>query len=86
MGDDVLVDHQPTQIGDRCQLATEFQQNNEYLLPMVVDTMTNEFDVTFGAWPTRFFIIQNNTLVFKAQPNTSHTYDLQEVRHWLSAN
>jgi len=86
MGDDVLVDCQPTEIRERCQLASEFQDNTHYMMPIVVDTMMNHFDSLFGAWPVRFFIIQNNILMFKANPNSRHTYDLQEVRSWLSAN
>lgn len=86
MGDDVLVDRQPTEMLERCQVANEFQHNTNYMMPMVVDTMENHFDSLFGAWPVRFFIVQNNTLVYKAQPNGEHTYDLQEVRDWLSAN
>jgi hypothetical protein len=86
MGDEVLVERQPTEMGERCQVATEFQQNTQYRMPMVVDTMQNRFDGVFGAWPVRFFIVQNNQLVFKAQPTSEHAYDLQEVRNWLTKN
>lgn len=86
MGDDVLVDHQPTEMDERCQVACEFRQNTNYMMPIAVDTMENHFDKFFGAWPVRFFIVQNNVLVYKAQPNSEHTYDLQEVRNWLSTH
>jgi len=86
MGDDILVDRQPTKMEERCQVACEFQNNTEYMIPIVVDTMQNQFDSLFGAWPVRFFIVQNNVLVFKANPNSEHTYDLQEVRNWLINN
>jgi len=86
MGDDVLLERQPTEMGERCQVACEFRENTSYMMPMVIDTMTNQFDELFGAWPVRFFIVQNNVLVFKAQPNSGHTYDLEEVRNWLLNN
>jgi len=85
-GDDVLLDRQPTELGERCQVACEFQEDNEYMLPMAVDTMENHFDDAFGAWPTRFFIVQNSVLAYKAQPNSEFSYDLQEIRKWLLTN
>lgn len=86
MGDDVVLDKQPTQMEERCQVACEFQTNTEYKMPIAVDTMENQFDSLFGAWPVRFFIVQNNVLVYKAQPNSEHTYDVQELRKWLLSN
>jgi len=83
MGDDVLLDYQPTEMAERCQVALEFQSNTKYLMPIAVDTMENQFDECFGAWPTRFFIVQNNVLLYKAQPNSEHAYDLQEIKDWL---
>jgi len=83
MGDDVLLDHQPTELEERCQVAGEFRENTKYLMPIAVDTMENHFDEAFGAWPVRFFIVQDNVLVYKAQPNSEFTYDLQEIREWL---
>jgi hypothetical protein len=83
IGDDVLVSSQPKEISERCQVAREFQADRGYNLPLVVDTMDNQFDEFFGAWPARFFIILNNILVFKAQPNSDHMYNLAEVHDWL---
>jgi len=83
MGDDVLLDCQPTELEERCQVACEFRENTDYMMPMVVDTMENQFDKHFGAWPVRFFIVQNNVLLYKAQPNSSHSYDVHEIRDWL---
>jgi hypothetical protein len=86
MGDEVLLDRQPTEMKERSQVACEFRGNTGYLMPMVVDTMENHFDEAFGAWPVRFFIVQDNVLVYKAQPNSEFTYELQEVRNWLMSN
>lgn len=86
MGDDVLLDRQPTEMAERCQVACEFKENTNYMMPLAVDTMENHFDEHFGAWPVRFFIAQNNVLVYKAQPNNDHSYDLYEIKNWLLAH
>jgi len=86
MGDEILVDRQPVEIEERCQVACEFKRNTNYKMPMVVDTMDNHFDTLFGAWPVRFYVVQNNTLVFKAQPNDSHSYDLVDVYDYLTVS
>jgi len=84
MGDLVLLD-QPKQLEVRCDIARQFASDTGYLIPLVVDTMKNEFDQNFGCWPVRFFVVQGNQLVFKAQPRPDFTYDLDEVRNWLAS-
>jgi hypothetical protein len=86
MGDDILLECQPTEIEERSQVACEFREDTGYIMPMAVDTMENDFDNTFGAWPVRFFIVQDNVLVYKAQPNSQFTYELQEIRDWLMSH
>jgi len=84
MGDLVLLD-QPKTMEVRCEIARQFVDDTNYLCPLVVDTMANQFDENFGAWPVRFWIVENNHLVYKAQPQSDHTYDLDDVRRWLEA-
>jgi thyroxine 5-deiodinase len=83
MGDLVLL-NQPTLLEDRCEIARQFVEDTNYMIPMVVDTMDNHFDKNFGVWPVRFFIVQNNHLVFKPQPS-DFSYDLNEARRWLES-
>jgi len=85
MGDLVLL-NQPILLEDRCEIARQFVDDSQYLMPMVVDTMSNEFDKSFGAWPVRFFIVKDNFLVYKAEPGSSFSYDLSEIRSWLQAS
>jgi hypothetical protein len=78
---------QPTTLEARCALADKFLRDRECKLPMLVDTMDNDFQKNFAAWPFRFYIIQNGKLALKAQPDASNfTYDLQTIRGWLDAN
>jgi len=56
-------------------------------MPVVVDTLNNEFESVFAAWPIRFYVIKNGELVFKAQPNTVHyAYDPTDLSKWLKDN
>jgi len=82
MGDLVLID-QPKSDAVRCEVARQFVYDSGFMIPMVVDSIENQFDDSFGAWPVRFFIVQNGRVVFKAQPNEEFGYDLGEVRAWL---
>jgi len=57
-------------------VARAFVREYDYSIPLVVDTIRNEFCDKFSAWPIRFFVIENGrTLVFKAQPDHKNTYD-----------
>jgi len=78
---------QPKKLQDRCVLAKKFVDDNQLEFPMMVDTMENQFDETFAAWPLRFYVIQNGKLVFKAQPNVQeYAYDPVELSRWLKTN
>jgi hypothetical protein len=77
--------NQPKLLEDRCEIARQFVEDTDYLMPLVVDTMENEFDRHFGAWPVRFYIAVDNKLVYKAQPGADFSYDISELREWLTA-
>jgi len=59
----------------------------KFPIPMLVDTMDNQFEKEFAAWPLRFYVIQNNKLVFKAQPDADYyAYDVNTLGDWLETN
>jgi len=61
---------------ERCGIARSFARAYDFKIPMVVDTITNEFSETYAAWPIRFYVIEKGrNLVFKAQPDHNNTYD-----------
>jgi len=73
---DPLKIAQPICTAERCGVARAFVREYGYQIPMVVDTITNEFSETFAAWPIRFYVIEEGRkLVFKAQPDHLNTYD-----------
>ena len=53
--------------------------------PLVVDQMTNEACLTYGAHPERLYIIKDNVIVYSGGLGPK-LYDLSEVRKWLDDN
>jgi hypothetical protein len=73
---DPLKITQPLSTIERCGVARAFTRAYDFKVPMVVDTISNEFSETYAAWPIRFYVIENGRkLVYKAQPDHNNTYD-----------
>lgn len=51
---------------------------------MVVDGMDNAFQETYGAWPERFFILQNSMVSMVGAPCTEWGYDRSQIEWHLS--
>jgi len=49
---------------------------------MVVDSMDNEFQQSFAAWPFRYYVLSEGSLALKAQPASSY-YTLDALQEWL---
>jgi len=78
---------QPKSIVERSALACNYVAEYGCEVPMLVDTMDNQFLDLFAAWPVRFFVIQSGKLCLKAQPDLdTYSYDVTELRRWLSEN
>lgn len=76
---------QPTLLADRLRHAEEFRKNFKLEMPMLVDNMENTFHTTYGAWPFRFYIIDQGRLVLKAEPNeTTFAYDMDTIDQWFN--
>jgi len=77
---------QPKTIEQRIAVAKEFVGDFTYGVPMVVDTMTNQFDNAFACWPVRYYILNKGHIYYKAQPNAEeYTYSVEELRSALAA-
>eukprot|EP01088_Endostelium_zonatum_P021563 TRINITY_DN85_c0_g4_i1.p1 TRINITY_DN85_c0_g4~~TRINITY_DN85_c0_g4_i1.p1 ORF type:complete len:125 (-),score=22.84 TRINITY_DN85_c0_g4_i1:273-647(-) len=78
---------QPKTLEQRVELAKMYQSRFDSQVPIAVDTMTNEFDEMFSAWPIRFFVVKDGKLAFKAQPSKEFFgYDIEELGNWLNLN
>jgi hypothetical protein len=87
VGRSISFCNQPKDISERCGLARKFVDTTKLELPMLVDTMGNQFESTFAAWPVRFYVIKDGKLVFKAQPNLDdYAYDVLDLTDWLEGH
>ena len=49
--------------------------------------MENKFLTQFGAWPTRYYIVQDGVLKFKIQLSAEPgRFDVAELRAWLESH
>jgi len=77
---------QPKDQQSRCKLAKHCVEQHSYPIPMLVDTMSNQFEHEFAAWPFRYYGIGNgNVLGFKAQPAVAphYAYDVRTIESWI---
>jgi len=72
---DPLKITQPISTSERCGLARSFVSTYNLQVPMVVDSINNNFSTEWAAWPVRFYVVHNKKLVFKAHPDHKNTYD-----------
>ncbi|ETO01289.1 hypothetical protein RFI_36155 [Reticulomyxa filosa] len=64
---------------DRCSMATTFKKEHKFAFPVFVDTMENNFEQTYAAWPLRAFIIEDNHISFILEPKNPGYYDLNDL-------
>lgn len=59
---------------ERIEHAKEFVKDKAYKIPLVVDSMSDEFMDKYACWPERFFVLEKGKLVFKtdAIPDVGH--------------
>lgn len=69
-------------IQERLEAAEMLKKKSKCSAPVVVDTMANKTNSAYGAWPERFFIIQEGKLVYVGGTGP-YNYSLPEVRSWL---
>jgi len=85
---------QPKKMSERLQLALQCKEKKQMKMPMLVDSMDNEFHEQFAAWPFRFFgatVEQDSEtktlqfrLAFKAQPREGEFgYNVTTLESWL---
>lgn len=74
---------QPTTESERIALARRFREDFPCIsqVPMLVDSMDNEFERLFAPWPLRFFGINGERISYIARPQNCG-YDILEVVNW----
>lgn len=67
---------------ERCDAAKRLQESCSCTAPIVVDSMQNEANDAYGAWPERLYIIQQGKIVYEGGTGP-YNYNLGEVEKWL---
>ena len=84
-GDDVCY-LQPRSIEQRRAIANDFIERYAYGLAMVLDTMDNEAEEAYAAWPERLYIVgPDGTIVHKSGMGPQG-FKPDEVHAWLEAH
>lgn len=79
---------QPTSLEQRVTAAKRFVEVHGVRMPVLVDTMSDEFLHTWGAWPFRFYGLDAaGCVALKPQPgqDSPSCYNLQELEEWLAS-
>jgi len=58
----VIPQHTSTE--ERINVAKQFQKQYNWIIPMAVDTINNEFHKAFYAWPERLFVVKDGKMAF----------------------
>jgi len=72
-------------IEDRITAAKNFQKENEWTLPLVVDTIENDFHNAVAAWPERLLILKDGKVEY-IQIVSDDGFDplwTEQVEQWL---
>ena len=79
---------QPKTTEKRCELASLAHQKTNFTFPFLVDTINNQFENKYAAWPFRFYGFRNGKLSFKPQPELSphFAYDVNKIEDWVKEN
>jgi len=74
--------NQPKTIEDRMENARIFAKKHALRIPMLLDTMANEFQSQFSPWPFRFFVLHRGRVAHKPQPDPhlfGYTHDAMRL-------
>ena len=75
----------PQTIDDRIQVAKKFIKDTDYKIPVVCDSLIDDFEDKYACWPTRFYMIKDSKMSFIAEPRKA-TFDLKELEDVLAKN
>jgi len=78
---------QPKTTERRCELASLAHKKTKFSFPFLVDTIQNQFENEYSAWPYRFYGIIDGKISFIAQPDlTSFGYEVEKIEDWIQQN
>jgi len=72
-------------VEDRIEAAKFYTKNFGLELPIVIDTMDNDFDKVYASWPERFYIIKSGQIEHIGTPSEEDNgFDKSELESWLA--
>jgi type I thyroxine 5'-deiodinase len=77
----VCIKHHQTN-DERISAAQKFVDDYKFPIETVVDTMANEANRRYDAWPERLYVIVDGVVVYKGGPGP-FDYRLDECLGWL---
>eukprot|EP00698_Gefionella_okellyi_P002071 TRINITY_DN1194_c0_g1_i2.p2 TRINITY_DN1194_c0_g1~~TRINITY_DN1194_c0_g1_i2.p2 ORF type:complete len:125 (+),score=29.48 TRINITY_DN1194_c0_g1_i2:927-1301(+) len=83
VGTNISCIRQPRTLEERVSAARMFVEKRGFKLPVLVDSMTNDFDAAFASWPLRFWVLHQGKVVYKAMPTPDCTYDVGHLSEFL---
>jgi len=83
LGDKVKIAQHKT-LNDRIIAANLFKGENDFQIPLVVDSMENHFDKTYASWPERGYIIFQGKMSYISKCDINGAMDWEDgVGKWL---
>jgi len=70
-------------IQDRRDAALMLKNKFDCQVPMLLDTMTDEFDAKFAVWPERYYVIQRGKMEHVFFPEIEFGFDHDEMFNLL---
>jgi len=85
LGTKVCVNQHKT-IEERIEVAKKYLvEERKCKIPVFVDTMENDFDNQFHAWPERFFILEGSCVELVGTPsNDDKGFNRNDIVDWLT--
>ncbi len=74
---------QPRDMSQRLSIAKDFAKRFSFTLPLAVDTMSNQANDCYAAWPERLYIIDKDGRIAYKGGIGPFGYHPDEVRLWL---
>ena len=75
---------QPQSLTQRIAIANDFVTRFDYAMPLVVDSMENEVEIAYAAWPERLYVVDESGVVAYKGKVGPWGYKPDELDSWLS--
>ena len=74
---------QPTTLKQRIAIANEFMEKQEFDMPLVVDSMSNDANDAYAGWPERLYVIGSDRKVAYKGGVGPFGFKPDELEQWL---